>query len=380
MRGFPLDTSDVARSVAEAVVERRPLRVCAGASKIGWSTHRSDVSVLDISRLRGVIDYQPTELILTAQAATPLHEIEALLDAHQQMLAFEPPDWRAVLGTSDRYQTLGGIMACNLSGPRRVTAGAARDHFLGTHAVSGRGEIFKAGGKVVKNVTGYDLCKLLAGSYGTLAVMTELTVKVMPRPEVSRSIVRFGLSDAEGSRYMMDALKSAHEVSAAAHLPANVAPQGSSLTALRLEGSTASVEARQAALRRELNGGLMEESESKRLWTSIRDLQPLARGEGDVWRLSIPPSCASAVSTAISKRLTCRWFYDWGGALMWLRAEGRSDDGGADAIRAAVREIGHAFRIRASSTDRYEALPAQLSELNARVKHAFDPAGILNPG
>ena len=297
MHFSPVDTPDLARLVVEAVAEHRPLRITAGGSKIRWSTHRDDIGVLDISCLRGVIDYQPSELTLTAHAATPLREIETLLDAHQQMLAFEPPDWRVVLGTTERYQTLGGIMACNLSGPRRVTAGAARDHVLGTHAVSGRGEIFKAGGKVVKNVTGYDLCKLLAGSYGTLAVMTELTVKVMPRPEVSLSIIRSGMSDAEGSRFMMDALNSGHEVSAAAHLPVNVAPHGSSLTALRLEGSAASVAARQAALRRELNADLLEERDVEAI-VGLHTRPPAARSRRG-------RSVAPVYSTRMRERSEC---------------------------------------------------------------------------
>lgn len=386
MTHVPTDASELASIVAAAAAERRPLCVRAGASKGSWCANDAAATVLDVSNLRGVIDYQPTELVMTARAATPLHDIEAALDAHQQMLAFEPPDWRALLGTSERHQTLGGIVSCNLSGPRRVMAGAARDHFLGVQAVNGRGENFKAGGKVVKNVTGYDLCKMLAGSYGTLAVMTELTVKVMPRPESSVSVVRSGLSDADAVRLMIDALNSGHEVSAAAHLPATVAFNATAVTALRVEGSQASVKARQAALQDEFSADLMDEPESARWWTRIRDLAPFANSAGSVWRLSVPPARANRIIGVIAESLPCRWFYDWGGALIWLCTDAGVDDGGgARVIRSAVADDGHAILLRASSdvrvaTTTFQPLPAQLAALNARVKQAFDPAGVLNPG
>jgi glycolate oxidase FAD binding subunit len=176
----------------------------------------------------------------------------------------------------------------------------------------------------------------LAGSYGTLAVMTELTMKVVPRPEASVSVVRCGLSDAEGSRLMIDALNAGYEVSAAAHLPPQVAPHGQALTLLRLEGSAASVEARQTALRCELKGDVLQEHESTPHWAAIRNLTPLSRSAGCLWRLSIPPARASTVVKTIAESLACRWFYDWGGALVWLRVEASIGDDGASVIHAAV--------------------------------------------
>jgi len=384
-RYSPADSSEIARILAASAVHHRPVSVRAGSSKASWYAEQTDTAVLDLSKLRGIVDYQPTELVLTARAATPLQEIEAALKAHEQMLAFEPPDWRVLLGTQQRDQTLGGVIACNLAGPRRVTAGAARDHFLGVEAVSGQADIFKAGGKVVKNVTGYDLCKVLAGSHGTLAVMTEITVKVMPRPESSLSVVRFGLSDALASRLMIDALNSGHEVSAAAHLPKEVAPQGMAVTALRVEGSRASVKARHDALRREFSGDVLQEQESIAWWASVRDLTPFASIDGPVWRISVPPARASRITAAIEQSIPCRWFYDWGGALIWLCADPNLPDGGAQVVRAALADEGHAFLVRASSdlrarVETFQPLSAQLSNLTARVKHAFDPNGILNPG
>jgi glycolate oxidase FAD binding subunit len=381
----PADSSEVARIVAASAVQHRPVSVRAGASKASWYAPQTEAAVLDLSKLRGIVDYQPTELVLTARAATPLQEIEAALQAHEQMLAFEPPDWRALLGTTEREQTLGGIIACNLSGPRRVTAGAARDHFLGVEAVSGHADIFKAGGKVVKNVTGYDLCKVLAGSHGTLAVMTEITLKVMPRPEASVSVVRFGLSDALASRLMIDALNSGHEISAAAHLPAEIAPRGMAVTAVRVEGSKASVKARRDALRDEFSADVLDEQESIALWASVRDLTPLVGIDAPVWRLSVPPARATRILAAIRESISCRWLYDWGGALIWLCADPGVRDGGAEVVRAALAEDGHAFLVRASAdlrarVETFQPLTPLLDDLTARVKRAFDPKGILSPG
>src|SRR5438045_4268573 len=179
----PTDIDELREAVAEALAAEEPLEVVGGGSKRRLGRPLQTAHTLELSRLSGIRDYAPSELVLTAGAATPLAEIERALSEHNQMLAFEPPGWGGLLGVEDAAPTLGGILACNLSGPRRIKAGAARDHFLGFSAVSGRGEIFKAGGKVVKNVTGYDLPKLMAGSYGTLAALEEATVKVLPQPE-----------------------------------------------------------------------------------------------------------------------------------------------------------------------------------------------------
>src|SRR6266513_640218 len=186
-RVAPADLCELRDAVGEALAAEEPLELVAGGSKRGLGRPLQLPRYFDLSGITGIRDYQPSELVLTAAAATPIEEIERALAAAGQMLPFEPPDWGALLGLSTsaaRRRTLGGVLACNLTGPRRIKAGAARDHFLGFRGVSGRGEVFKAGGKVVKNVTGYDLCKLIAGSYGTLAALEEVTVKVLPRPEI----------------------------------------------------------------------------------------------------------------------------------------------------------------------------------------------------
>src|SRR5579885_3550803 len=214
----PTDLDELREAVAAALAAGEPVELIGGGSKRGLGRPLQLPHVLDLSRLAGIRDYEPSELTLTAGAATPLAEIERELAAAGQMLAFEPPDWRGLLG-GEGEPTLGGVLACNLSGPRRVKAGAARDHFLGCRAVSGRGEAFKAGGRVVKNVTGYDLCKLLAGSYGTLAALEEVTVKVLPRPEAAATVLCRAAAPEDAVRVMAAALASPHEISGAACLP-----------------------------------------------------------------------------------------------------------------------------------------------------------------
>src|SRR5436190_22286193 len=252
-RFLPADINQLRDAVGEALAAEEPLEVLAGGSKRGLGRPMQTAHALDLSALSGIRDYAPSELVLTAGAATPLAEVEHALDEAGQLLAFEPPDWRGLLGAEDVEPTLGGVLACNLSGSRRLKSGAARDHFLGFRAVSGRGEIFKAGGKVVKNVTGYDLSKLMAGSYGTLAALEEVTVKVLPRPEAVATVLFAGVEPAAAVQLMGAALGSPHEVSGAAYLPHGIAALGVSpeTVALRVEGPAPSVTFRRDSLVRE---------------------------------------------------------------------------------------------------------------------------------
>jgi glycolate oxidase FAD binding subunit len=385
----PKDERELVDIVAAAVAQEEALELVAGGSKRGLGRPPQVPHAVDLSAFAGIAAYEPEELVLTAGAATPMSEIEAALAAKGQMLAFEPPDWRALLGQASTG-TLGGVIACNLSGPRRIKAGAARDHFLGFRGVSGRGEAFKAGGKVVKNVTGYDLCKLIAGSYGTLVALTELTVKVLPRGASERSILLRGLDDAAAQRAMTAAMNSPHEVSGAAHLPLGESGRDRPLTLLRLEGPGPSVEARAVSLRSELAGIAAAEEvrdeDSARLWRAVRDVSPFA---GDparaVWRVSVPPTAGPDVAALVARRLDAAWYFDWGGGLVWL-AVPASGDGGAAAIRAALAGSGgHATLIRAADALRaavpvFQPLPPGLAALALRVKESFDPKRILNRG
>jgi glycolate oxidase FAD binding subunit len=385
--------AETASIIAWAGQTGRRIDVSGGGSKATIGRHaRMDV-LLDMSFVSGVLDYAPAELVLTARAGTPLAEIEAALAEAGQMLAFEPPDYAPMLGVAHRPPTLGGMIAANASGSRRLTAGAARDHFLGFEAASGRGELFKAGGKVVKNVTGYDLSKLVAGSWGTLCVLTEVTLKVMPRPETAVTLVLSGLSNADAARVMSQALGSPADVSSAAHLPAEVAakaPLGrasqAAATLLRLEGFGPSVTARLAMLADKFGAQtVLDADETAALWAFVRDVRAFVGDDRPVWRISVAPTAGPTVLAAIQAETDCEGFYDWAGGLVWA-AVPRSADGGATIVRkASAAQGGHATLIRASSPVRaavavFEPEPPALAALTARVKASFDPLNVLNPG
>jgi glycolate oxidase FAD binding subunit len=402
-RFAPTDLSELRDTVAEAIAAGEPLELLAGGSKRGLGRPLQLPRSLDLSRIVDIRDYQPSELVLTAAAATPIGEIEATLAAAGQMFAFEPPDWGTLLGlpaTAAGRCTLGGVLACNLSGPRRIKAGAARDHFLGFRGVSGRGEVFKAGGKVVKNVTGYDLCKLMAGSYGTLAALEEVTVKVLPQPEAVSTVMLCGLDATAAVRKLNRALASPHDVSGAVYIPASASAGLTALSgvpgvaALRLEGPSPSVVFRRDRLLAELASDCeatsLEDEASIAFWRAIRDVLPLARfGDRAVWRVSVAPSRGAELGEAIARRLDASWYLDWGGGLLWAAIAG-PEDGGAAVIRAAVRGVdgrgtGHATLIRGSPALRrsvpvFEPQPPPLAALASRIKEGFDPRRILNPG
>ncbi|MGH6974396.1 MAG: glycolate oxidase subunit GlcE [Stellaceae bacterium] len=381
----PADEKQLIDVVAAAVANEEPLEIIAGGSKRNLGRPLQLPHTLDVAVFAGIRQYEPEELVLTAGAATPLVEIERTLAAKRQMLAFEPADWRTLLGSAAANPTLGGVVACNLSGPRRIRQGAARDHVLGLTAVSGRGEAFKAGGRVVKNVTGYDLCKLLTGSYGTLAVITEISVKVLPAPEATRTVALAGLNDARAIAAMTHGLNSPHELSGAAHLPN---ADGRARTLLRVEGPVPSVEARAQALRDELKpfgaAEILSDTDSETLWKGVRDVAPLAAGERVIWRVSLAPTAAPAFLGAVRAALDVDYLLDWGGGLVWLAVRG-VEDGGAAAIRAALGGQGHATLIRAPAALRaavsvFEPLAPAVAALSARVKDSFDPKRVLNRG
>jgi len=400
-RFAPADLIELRDQIADALAAEEPVELVGSGSKRGLGRPVQAAHKLDLALLSGIRDYAPSELVLTAGAGTPLGEIERVLEEAGQMLAFEPPDWRDLLGAGEEDgagPTLGGVLACNLSGPRRIKAGAARDHFLGFRAVSGRGEIFKAGGKVIKNVTGYDLPKLMAGSYGTLAALEEVTVKVLPRPETVATLLFMKVEPAEAGHLMTAALGSPHEVSGAAYLPAGAAMPfalpGGGTVGLRVEGPAPSVEFRCDSLTREHGASgaaeIVTGSEAIAFWRAIGEAAPLAGLAGRaVWRISVAPAGGAELGQAISRVLDAVWFLDWGGGLLWL-AVPEATDAGAEAIRTAIRgpdgcNTGHATLVKGSpalpgSVAVFEPQPQPLAALSRRVKDAFDPAHILNPG
>lgn len=366
------DERDITETVAWALAGNHRLELRGGGSKAGLGHAVAADHVLDLSRLAGISSYEPEELVLTAQACTAMAEIEALLAQRGQELAFEPPDFGPLLGTAGG--TLAGALSCNLAGPRRFKAGAARDHFLGFRGISGRGEAFKAGGKVVKNVTGYDLCKLVAGSYGTLVALTEVTVKVLPAPETRRTLQLHG-GDAQTA--MIAAANSPHEVSGLSH--------ADGVTAIRIEGPEPSVAYRLKALTEQLGGDsdVLDDGASRRFWRDVRDVTAFAATpDRALWRLSVPPAGGCALATRLAAETGGRTLVDWGGGLIWLEMP----DGAprADLVRGAVRE-GHAMLFRASAAAR-AAIPVfqpeapAIAALSERVRRQFDPQGLFNPG
>ena len=392
------DGKDVEDAVRWALAEGKPLELVGRGTKRALGRPSQSDLTLDLSALTGVTLYEPEELVLSAKAGTPVAEIEALVHDKGQQLAFEPMDYGPILGARAEAGTLGGALATNLSGPRRIKAGAARDHFLGVTAVSGRGETFKSGGRVVKNVTGYDLCKLLAGSFGTLAAMTEVTIKTLPRPETEATVMVLGLDDARAGAAMSAAMGCSCDVSGATHLPADLVQHFEGLyviqaaTLFRLEGFAPSVAHRKAALTALLASfGPVEhvdnEGHSRAFWKSVRDVKPFAasgaHGDQPLWRVSTAPARGHQLAAALPRE--ARRFYDWAGGLIWL-AMPSSDDGGAAAIRRAVTTAGgHATLVRApaavrAAVDVFERQDGVLAGVTKRVKDGFDPKGVLNPG
>jgi glycolate oxidase FAD binding subunit len=381
----PRDAADVAEIVATHPRALEPL----GGGALRDVGHEVDGDVLALDALAGVVAYEPQELVLTVLAGTPFATVERELAACAQRLAFEPPDFGALLGVA-QPRTIGGVLAANLAGSRRVSAGAARDHFLGCEAVTGRGERFKGGGRVVKNVTGYDVPKLLAGSWGTLAVLTSVTLRVAPLPETERTLVVPSATPDDAVTVMSAALGSPHDVSAAAF----DAEQG---CLLRLEGFAASVDTRVAVLARTLrdsaeragatasgsDGGsrrgdiaALDAGESRALWAKIGGVAALSAWPV-VWRISVPPTEAPRVLAALAPE---RYLLDWGGGLIWA-AFSAAD---AARVRGALRE-GHATLFKAPREARaanavFQPQPAALAAASRRVKHAFDPDGRLSPG
>src|SRR5450631_94524 len=302
---FPADPAEVAAAVADAAAARTPLSITGLASKAALGRPVKNARRLDLSALAGVTFYEPDELVFSALAGTPVETIEALLAGNAQELPFEPMSFGALYGTGPG--TLGGCLMTNLSGPRRIKAGAARDFVLGIKAVSGRGEVFKAGGRVVKNVTGYDLPRGLSGSFGTLAVATEITLKVLPRAETSATLILENLDPARAAEALCAAMGAPVDVSGAAHLPfAAAKTQGfaTAITALRLEGFAPSVTGRYERLAWMLKSfapaGRLAAPASQTLWRAIRDVAPLA-GPRDkiIWKISVAPTAGPKVAAAI---------------------------------------------------------------------------------
>ena len=360
----PETIAKLERIVGSAAALGRKLELRGGGSKADVGGPR-EAEIVDMTGFSGILDYDPAELVLTCGAGTPLAQIEAAVAERGQMLAFEPFDHGPMFGRREGAATIGGVVAAGVSGSRRLSRGAARDHLLGFKAVSGRGEAFVGGGKVVKNVTGYDLCKLMAGSWGRLAALTEVTLKVLPKPPVVRSLVVEGLEAGAAVAVMSRAIASQGDVAAASHVPGS--------TVLRLEGFGPSVKARERLVGDMVDADTVPLRAGKAFWEGLRN--PL-REAAVLWRISVPASRAPGVLDGLSGD----WRMDWAGGLIWSSCE--------DPVwvrRAAEAAGGHAMLMRAPDAMRAE-VPALhppapgVARLEERVRRAFDPAGVFETG
>lgn len=391
----PSSELEAAAIIRDAAARGESVEIVGGGTKRGVGRPVEAATRISTAGLTGVTAYNPAEMVMTARAGTPLAEIEAALAANSQRLSFEPPDFRAFLASAGE-PTIGALAAANLSGPRRIVAGAARDSLLGVRFINGAGEILSSGGRVMKNVTGLDLVKLLAGSWGTLGLLTEVTFKVQPAPETEETLAVRGLLDDAAANAMAHALATSAEVSGAAHLPEPLSKTvGGGLlgsdpaTLLRVEGFAESVRLRIEKLKARLAGaGAFEtvgEAHSRAIWRDIGNVAPFADETGKpVWRISLKPTEGHAFALALRREALASVFYDWQGGLVWARLE---DDAEADIVRRLVRAHGggHATLWRASPAIRAAVSPFEpqtpaLLALSARIRAAFDPKGILNPG
>jgi glycolate oxidase FAD binding subunit len=348
-------------------------------------------AVVETKGLKGISLYEPGALTIVAKAGTPLAEIEKALEKENQHLPFEPANYAGLFGKKGK-STIGGVVAAAVSGPRRIQAGACRDSLIGVRFVSGEGDIIKNGGRVMKNVTGYDLVKLMAGSYGTLGVLSEVSFKVLPKPELTGVVSVSGLNDSEAVTILAKALSSPFDISGAAHLQKGAV--GEATTLIRVEGFTESIKYRTQELKKLIAPLLNSNAEinididpasTKRQWTAIRDLEVFQGGETALWRLSVKPSDGPKIVAELSKSMNVDALYDWGGGLVWLQTETSSLET-AKQIRMNVTKLGgHATLIRrAANTDSaiesFQPEPSRNALISENLRLQFDPAGILNLG
>ncbi len=395
----PSEEAGIVAAVLGAHDAGEPLLVLGNGTKSGFLRPVQAARSLSLRNHAGITLYSPKELVVSARAGTTLADLQAELSRAGQHIIAEPPDLSELLGANGQEatgpQTLGGVVAANLSGPRRIASGAMRDHVLGVRAVNGRGDVIRSGGRVLKNVTGLDLCKLLTGSYGTLAVLTEVTLKVLPAPESSGTVVLPGLEAAAGVAALSAALGSPYSVSGAAWLPAEAVARiaelarfGGPVALARIEDFSPSVAYRTDRLRTDLAGfgagEILDDGASRAVWRAVRDARPLAAGPKDaIWRVSVRPSAGPDVVRAVAA-LGGRCFLDWGGGLAWIAAP--ATEAAHDAITAAARAAGGVWTLlRApdalrAGLDVIPPEPPALAAITRRVKAAFDPKGILNPG
>lgn len=394
--------SELQSAISGLVRDGLSTEVRGAGSKRGIGRPVDASAVLDLSALTGITLYEPSELVMSARAGTPLNQIESTLADRGQMLAFEPMDLGPATGGPAGVQTIGGVFAVNLSGPRRIASGASRDHLLGVRAVNGRAELFKSGGRVLKNVTGYDVARALTGSWGTLAVLSEVTFKVLPSPKETETLVYPGLPDEIGVELLCAAMGTPFEVSGTVHLTQGLAErleqpslarEEANITAIRLENFPSAIAYRANQLTNALKiygtpARLGNES-SLRFWGELRRLSVLTPMAGEapaqIWRISTSPRSAAKVVQAVRRNMKAEALYDSSGGVIWLEVTSSADAGAAEIRRILSSHGGHATLIRADEQVRaavevFQPMSGAVERLSRGIKAAFDPGGLLNPG
>jgi glycolate oxidase FAD binding subunit len=394
----PAFEKDAAQMLIEASQAGAGVEILGSGSKRTIGRPLDTQHRLTTRAMKGITLHEPSEMVLSARAGTPIAEILGLVAKAGQMLAFEPSEYAGLIGTDAVGATIGGVFAMNASGPRRVFAGAARDHLIGVRAVSGSGELFKSGGRVMKNVTGVDLVKGLSGSWGTLALLTEVTFKTVPLPAATTTLVLLGLPDEIAIEALCAAMGTPFEVSGAVHLQQPLAltldhsavrSQGKAVTAIRLENTPASLVYRRDALAKLLApyGKLhdLDNDLSLTFWDELRRLAFFSQTNAQIWRISTAPTKGPKVIESLQRYMAVRAFYDWSGGLVWAEVAPSADAGAADVRRVVATHGGHATLMRAeeavrAAVDVFQPQDPGLAKLSRRIKTALDPAGILNPG
>ena len=376
----PQNETELADIVRAATVDRRTFEIVGRGTKRGLGRPVEADAMLDLSQLSGIVRYEPDELIITARAGTPIAEIEAALDEKRQRLGFEPADWSALYGTPAHTATIGGVLSADASGSARLRYGAARDHLLGFRAVNGAGALYNAGGRVVKNVTGFDLPKLFCGAMGTLGPLTEVTLRLVPRASDSATLAIKDVEPETGLAFLRRIWSSPLEPTGLAYVPkiagrafATLGDIGEGAALIRIEGAEGPLADKIGLLKTLLDG--REAAGINDFFARIASGEALAACADDIWRIFVPPAAAGACAHKLASSF---WLADWAGGVLWIA--------GGDAIHAVAQSFGgHAMLMRASAEARARVsifppeVPARAA-LTRRVKDAFDPNGLFNPG
>ncbi len=401
---YPKDEKEVSNLVKKFYKSNTPIEIIGSGSKVKLGKPVQSAKTLNLSKISGIIEYLPEELYIKVKAGTPIKEIEEKLKKNKQQLAFEPIDFGYFLNGKTDYGTAAGQVACNISGSRRFKVGSVRDHVLGFRGVNGKGEVIKSGGVVVKNVTGYDLSKLICGSYGTLIAITEITFKVLPAPESVKTIIIHNQKIESAADILSRSISSSNDISGAVFFPNIPEITGSimniestfklndlehegSIIAIRIEGSKNSIDQRIENLIKELNIinvniSILEAYQSEIFWNKVKSLEFFSNTKNSIIRIVIPPSACVHLIYQFSNKF--KYYLDWGGSLIWLEAFELSEDMFESIRKKVVRLGGYITMIKNSDYLPYVEDVFTINRdrfyISQNIKKSFDPKRILNPG